>query len=25
MTVEYTDVMVTDTTNNISVSLPGTF
>ena len=25
MTVEYTDVMVTDTTNNISVSLAGTF
>jgi hypothetical protein len=25
MTVEYTDVTVTDTTNNISQSLPGTF
>jgi hypothetical protein len=25
MTVEYTDVTVTDTTNNISTSLPGTF
>jgi hypothetical protein len=25
MTVEYTNVTVTDTTNNISVSLPGTF
>ena len=25
MTVAYTDVTVTDTTNNISVSLPGTF
>jgi len=25
MTVEFTDVTITDTTNNISTSLPGTF
>jgi len=25
MTVQYTDVSVTDTTNGISVSFPGTF